>query len=111
MDEDPAQAGSSEFCHSTTVSGCRTPERRARGSPRTFGVEQESLLVDPADGQPRAIAAALLGAGDVAHDGEVEKELHLRQVETGGGTSRCGHSAVQVRLFGRVWTGRGPGKP
>jgi carboxylate-amine ligase len=49
--------------------------------PRTVGVEEEFLLVDPADGQPRAIASAVLRADEA--DGEVEEELHLQQVETG----------------------------
>jgi glutamate---cysteine ligase / carboxylate-amine ligase len=65
---------------------------------RSIGVEEEFLLVDPADGQVRAMAAAALGAdaarhedrdrdgdGDGDGDGDerdVEAELQLQQLET-----------------------------
>jgi len=48
---------------------------------RTFGVEEEFLLVDPSDGVPRAKAAALLRKAD--DPAAVEGELQLQQVETG----------------------------
>lgn len=53
---------------------------------RTVGVEEEFLLVDPADGRPQAVAAALLDADGNERDGrdqpEVESELHRQQIET-----------------------------
>lgn len=51
------------------------------GPARTVGVEEEFLLVDPADGAPRAKAAALLKKAD--DPDAVEGELQLQQVETG----------------------------
>jgi carboxylate-amine ligase len=48
---------------------------------RTVGVEEEFLLVDPASGQARAIAAAVLMAG--ADDEELTGELQAEQLETG----------------------------
>ncbi|HTK64906.1 MAG TPA: glutamate--cysteine ligase [Pseudonocardia sp.] len=48
---------------------------------RTVGVEEEFLLVDPADGAPRAKAAALLRTAE--DPDTVEGELQLQQVETG----------------------------
>ena len=59
---------------------------------RSVGVEEELLLVEPDTGRPRAVAAAVLAAGDAATranpapgpDGgqELEYELQLQQVET-----------------------------
>jgi glutamate---cysteine ligase / carboxylate-amine ligase len=64
---------------------------------RSMGVEEEFLLVDPADGQVRAMAAAALGADAARHEvgtedgtedgtdsggGDVEAELQLQQLET-----------------------------
>ncbi|HEX4251250.1 MAG TPA: glutamate--cysteine ligase [Pseudonocardia sp.] len=60
--------------------------------PRTVGVEEEFLLVDPRDGRPRAVASAVLAADQARspdeptnddEDGAVEAELQLQQVETG----------------------------
>ena len=60
-------------------------------TPRTVGVEEEFLLVDPSDGQPRAVASAVLAADQARtpkepageEDPAVEAELQLQQVETG----------------------------
>ena len=61
---------------------------------RSVGVEEELLLVEPGTGRPRAVAAAVLAAGDEATGGaarlspdggpelELEYELQLQQVET-----------------------------
>ena len=49
---------------------------------RTVGVEEEFLLVDPLEGQPRAIAAALLAEDENSPGGEVESELQQQQIET-----------------------------
>lgn len=51
--------------------------------PRTVGVEEEFLLVDPVGGQPRAIAFSVLAADSKNSGGEVAAELQLQQVETG----------------------------
>ena len=48
---------------------------------RTVGIEEEFLLVDPADGRPRALSAAVLDAASET-DGEVDSELQMQQVET-----------------------------
>lgn len=49
---------------------------------RTMGVEEEFLLVDPVDGRPKPVAAALLAsaAGRTAY--EAEPEMQLQQIET-----------------------------
>ena len=61
---------------------------------RSVGVEEELLLVEPGTGRPRAVAAAVLAAGDAAtaagpapgpgggQELELEYELQLQQVET-----------------------------
>ena len=61
---------------------------------RSVGVEEELLLVEPGTGRPRAVAAAVLAAGDAAtaagpapgpgdgQEQELEYELQLQQVET-----------------------------
>ena len=59
----------------------RTAGVQVEGRGRTVGVEEEFLLVDRADGRPRAKAAALLKKAD--DPDAVEGELHLQQVETG----------------------------
>jgi carboxylate-amine ligase len=53
------------------------------------GVEEEFLLVDPVDGRPRALAAAVLRADQAAGgdrgssaNGQVEGEMQLQQIET-----------------------------
>src|ERR1700712_3420818 len=51
--------------------------------PRTVGVEEEFLLVDPSNGRPRAIAAAILEIDDAPPADEMEAELQLQQIETG----------------------------
>jgi carboxylate-amine ligase len=51
--------------------------------PRTIGVEEEFLLVDSTNGQPRAIAAAVLRLDDAPPAQEMEAELQLQQIETG----------------------------
>ncbi|WP_433286401.1 carboxylate-amine ligase [Pseudonocardia sp. CA-142604] len=48
---------------------------------RTFGVEEEFLLVDGRDGRPRASASAVLGVAGERSDGRVAAELQLEQVE------------------------------
>lgn len=48
---------------------------------RTVGVEEEFLLVDPDSGQPRAVAAAVLGGA--AAGAPLEGELQRQQLETG----------------------------
>lgn len=48
---------------------------------RTVGVEEEFLLVDPADGRPRAVAAAVLRGTD--DDSDMTGELQREQIETG----------------------------
>jgi glutamate---cysteine ligase / carboxylate-amine ligase len=92
-------------------------------SPRSVGVEEELLLVDPETGQPRAVAGTVLeaakqasngqgqdhgtgaGAGDAAE--ELELELQLQQLETntrpcrtldeiGGEVRRCRASAAEA---------------
>lgn len=54
---------------------------------RTVGVEEEFLLVDAGDGQPRAVATALLARDVNSPGGEVESELQQQQIETA--TSPC----------------------
>jgi glutamate---cysteine ligase / carboxylate-amine ligase len=59
---------------------------------RSVGVEEELLLVEPGTGRPRAVAAAVLRAGNGRDHGpgsggpdpeqELEYELQLQQVET-----------------------------
>lgn len=53
---------------------------------RTFGVEEELLIVDPVTGEPLALADALLAssksAADAAPDPELTTELKLEQIET-----------------------------
>ena len=54
---------------------------------RSVGVEEELLLVEPGSGRPRAVAAAVLRAGDAGGGpgdaaAELEYELQLQQVET-----------------------------
>ncbi len=54
---------------------------------RSVGVEEELLLVAPGSGRPRAVAAAVLRAGDAGGGpgdaaAELEYELQLQQVET-----------------------------
>ena len=59
---------------------------------RSVGVEEELLLVEPGTGRPRAVAAAVLragngqdhrpGAGGPDPEQELEYELQLQQVET-----------------------------
>ncbi|MFC4949144.1 carboxylate-amine ligase [Pseudonocardia sp. GCM10023141] len=62
--------------------------------PRSVGVEEEFLLVDPDSGQPRAVAGAVLTSaareaanhgdvGDIGDDGDLTGELQREQVETG----------------------------
>jgi carboxylate-amine ligase len=51
---------------------------KARVAVRTLGVEEEFLLVDPADGRPKAVGQAVL-----AESGELTGELQQEQVETG----------------------------
>ncbi|MFJ8082140.1 glutamate--cysteine ligase [Streptomyces sp. NPDC096205] len=50
---------------------------------RTVGVEEELLLVDPENGDPRAMSAAVLAraAADVTGEQVFEKELHDQMVE------------------------------
>ncbi len=61
---------------------------------RSVGVEEELLLVEPATGQPRAVAGAVLQAAGAARpatpaaDGDLDFELQLQQVETS--TEPCG---------------------
>jgi len=77
---------------------------------RSVGVEEELLLVEPATGRPRAVAAAVLAAGGAAGAGspgngradpeaeDLEYELQLQQVETS--TRPCGtleDLAVELR--------------
>jgi carboxylate-amine ligase len=50
---------------------------------RTIGVEEEFLLVDSGDDQPRAIAAAVLRRDDAPPSQEMEAELQDQQIETG----------------------------
>jgi carboxylate-amine ligase len=54
---------------------------------RSVGVEEELLLVEPGTGRPRAVAAAVLRAGDAGGGPgdaavDLEYELQLQQVET-----------------------------
>ncbi len=56
--------------------------------PRTVGVEEELLLVDPRDGAPRAVAGAVLrhdgdggGDGDREQEATLSAELQQQQVE------------------------------
>jgi carboxylate-amine ligase len=51
--------------------------------PRTVGIEEEFLLVDPSDGKPRATATAVLSAAEMPQSDDVEAELQLQQIETG----------------------------
>ncbi|HTP14439.1 MAG TPA: hypothetical protein VMK13_01225, partial [Streptosporangiaceae bacterium] len=67
----------------------------ATAAARTVGIEEELLLVDPASGEPRAVAAAVVRAaresarqsperGGGSEPAEVlEFELQLEQLETG----------------------------
>ncbi|MBW1602706.1 glutamate--cysteine ligase [Streptomyces sp. JJ66] len=48
---------------------------------RSVGVEEELLLVDPASGEPRAVAGAALAYAD--DDTRLESELQREQLETG----------------------------
>jgi carboxylate-amine ligase len=50
--------------------------------PRTLGVEEEFLLVDPESGRPRAVGQAVL-ASTAADDDALTAELHREQLETG----------------------------
>ena len=72
---------------------------------RTFGVEEELLLVDPATGEPRAVAAAALRSdtSDGGVDGGVEGELKQQQLETG--TQPCTSSDELVAEL-RRWRDR-----
>lgn len=47
-----------------------------------MGVEEEFLLVEAESGAPRAVASTVLRAGDDL-DGDLTKELHAEQLETG----------------------------
>ncbi|GAA1881825.1 glutamate--cysteine ligase [Pseudonocardia ailaonensis] len=55
--------------------------------PRSLGIEEEFLLVDPDDGAARAIAATVLrldgGTEDPGDGSGLEAELHSEQLETG----------------------------
>jgi carboxylate-amine ligase len=90
-------------------------------SPRSVGVEEELLLVDPGTGRPRAVAGTVLqvarqagngqgqgrGAGAGGDAEELELELQLQQLETntrpcrtldelGGEVRRCRASAADA---------------
>ena len=56
---------------------------------RTVGVEEEFLLVDPADGSARAVAAAILDVDDAPPADVMEVELQLQQIETGTRPCTC----------------------
>ncbi|MCF7553030.1 glutamate--cysteine ligase [Pseudonocardia sp. WMMC193] len=76
------------------------------GEPRSVGVEEEFLLVDPADGAARAVAATVLrlqdgGSGAESSDGSgLEAELHAEQLETG--TRPCVALADLAAELGRT---------
>ncbi|MEU5878263.1 glutamate--cysteine ligase [Spirillospora sp. NPDC047279] len=57
-------------------------------TPRTFGVEEELLLVDPVSGAPRAVSGAVLryardNGVELSGDEALESELQREQLETG----------------------------
>lgn len=79
---------SSTAGHEERETGEAARGRAGRSDLRTVGVEEEFLLVDPADGRPRAVAAALLARDADSSGGEVESELQQQQIETA--TSPCG---------------------
>jgi glutamate---cysteine ligase / carboxylate-amine ligase len=95
-------------------------------SPRSVGVEEELLIVDPETGQPRAVAGTVLEAAKQASNGqgqdhgtgaragdaaeELELELQLQQLETntrpchtldelGGEVRRCRASAADAAVL------------
>jgi carboxylate-amine ligase len=75
---------------------------------RTVGVEEEFLLVDRADGRPRAIAAAVLRRDDAPPAGEMEAELQLQQIETN--TEPCttiDYASYRSQVWSR-WPSAGP---
>lgn len=60
------------------------------GRPRTVGVEEELLLVDPVTGRPQAVAGQVLRGTDVSDPswGTVEQELQQEQIETDSAPQR-----------------------
>lgn len=56
---------------------------RGPSRPRTVGVEEELLLVDPDSGEPQALSAAVLALAESRAEGDsvFEPELHRQQLE------------------------------
>jgi glutamate---cysteine ligase / carboxylate-amine ligase len=51
-------------------------------NPRSVGVEEEFLLVEPGTGRPKAVAATVLQAAGPAAGSDLEAELQQQQLET-----------------------------
>jgi carboxylate-amine ligase len=51
-------------------------------NPRSVGVEEEFLLVEPGTGRPKAVAATMLQAAGPAAGSDLEAELQQQQLET-----------------------------
>ncbi|GAA2494659.1 glutamate--cysteine ligase [Streptomyces thermolineatus] len=73
-------------------------ETEEKNSPRSMGVEEELLLVDPDTGLARSVAEAVVGPSEGSGPEELSQEFQREQVETG--TRPCVRAddlAVQIR--------------